>query len=220
MRLTNCFLLLCNLYLSLALPNFFPDPEVGDGASPSLMNFAAEEPSAELSQTFNNEQPDAKQPWTDQSPFAVSALNGQSGYELSDSSKGCGGGAGAKFRKRGLFCTQDDAPKAPTQETGQQPADNPKRPNGPSGPPPARDHPGAPHKDYQALPNFRWGVNQRWMRRADATEDDDSEMCGKEQFVVCDSGNPYYRTPLTGTYYALAQVSYCKFPHLDLQTVY
>lgn len=31
-------------------------------------------------------------------------------------------------------------------------------------------------------------------------------------FVVSDSGNPYYRVPLTGTvYYALSQASYCKF---------
>lgn len=202
MRLTACVVLLCNHHFSLAL----------DGASPSLINFGAEQPNAELSQTFNNEQPDAEQPWADLSPSIISPLNGQSGYELSDSSQGCGQGAGAKFRKRGLFCTQQDAPKAPTQETGQQPVDNPKRPSGPDGPPSPSNHPGKPGKDYQYLPDFRWGVNQRWMRRSDATEDDDSEMCGKEQFVVCDSGNPFYRIPLTGTvYYALGKVSYCKF---------
>lgn len=208
---------------SLALPNFFPDSEVGDGTSPSLTDFAAEQPNAELSQTLNNEEPDAKQPWADQSPFTISVLNGQSSFELSDSSKGCGRDAGAKFRKRGRFCTQVDAPKTPIQEAGQKPAEDPKRPNGPDGPPRPRDHPGIPHKDYQALPDFRWGVNQRWMRRADATEDDDSEMCGKGQFVVCDSGNPYFRIPLIGTvYYALSQASYCKFlnqPCWDLKTV-
>lgn len=80
MRLTNYIVLLCNI-----------DPEVGDGASPSLINFAAKQ------------QTDAKQPWADQSPLTISALNGQSGYEVSCSSKDCGRGASAKFRKRGLF---------------------------------------------------------------------------------------------------------------------
>lgn len=212
MRLTICIVLLCPLHLSLALPDFFPDPAVGDEASPSLlMNSAAEQPNTEPFQTFNNEQSDTKQPWADQSSFAISAPNSQSGYEISDVSKDCGRGAGAKFRKRASFCSQLDAPKTPIQEDGQQPVDNPKKPKGPEGPPLPLNHPGKPRKDYQFLPDFRWGVNQRWMNRLDATEDDDSDMCGKGKFVVCDSGNPYYRIPLRGTiYYALGKVSYCK----------
>lgn len=211
MLLTICIVLLCNLRFSLASPNFFPDPAVGEEASPSLMNSAAEQPNTEPFQTFINEQSDTSQSWADQSSFAFSAPNGQSGYEISDTSKDCGRGAGAKFRKRGAFCTPNDAVKTSTQEDGQQPVENPKRPNGPSGPPLPRDHPGKPHKDYQFLPDFRYGAEQSWMTRTDATEDDDSDMCGKGKFVVCDSGNPYYRTPLRGTvYYALAQVSYCK----------
>lgn len=210
MRLTTiCTVLLCNLHFSLALPNSFPDLAVGEKASPSLMNSAAEQPNTELFQTFSNEQLDTKQRWADQSSFVISAPNGQPDNEIFDASKDCGRGAGAKPRKRDSFCTQLNAPK-PTKEDGQQPVENPKKPNGPNGPPLPRNHPGVPQKDYQFLPDFRYGVNQNWMRRTDATKDDDSEMCGEGKFVVCDSGNPYYRIPLRGTvYYALSQVSYC-----------
>lgn len=172
MRLTICIVLLCTLHFSLALPPdfFFPDPAaVGDESSPSLLtnSAAAQQPNPEPFQQFNNEQSDTKQPWADQSSssFAISAPNSQSGYEMSDGSKDCGrGGAGAKFRKRGSFCSQLDAPKSttPTQEDGQQqPVDHPKTPNGHNSPPLPLNHPGKPNKDYQYLPDFRYGVSQR-----------------------------------------------------------
>lgn len=53
-----------------------------------------------------------------------------------------------------------------------KPADDPKRPNGPDGPPAPDDH---PLNDY----GFRWGITRKWMQRIEATEDDDSEVCGK-----------------------------------------
>lgn len=167
MRLTTCIIVLfCKLFFSLALPNFFSDPTVKEKAPPSLlMNSVAEQPNTELFQTFNNDQLATNQFLADQSSLVIwapTAPNGQAGYEISDASKDCSRNAGAKLRKRGSFCTQINAPKTPTQgEAGQKPTiDDPKRSNGPNSLPPFCDYPGVPHKDYQYLPDFRFGVDQ------------------------------------------------------------
>lgn len=202
MRFTIFILLLCDLHCSLALLNFLPDPAVEDGAPPPLVNFATGQPIAGLPQTFDNEQPGAKHPWDEPSSFDT-ALNVQSEYQISDANRDCGRAAGAKFRKRGSFCSQTPA---------QQPASSPKSPTNPEDLPTPKNHPGVPSEDYQDLNDLQFGARSPWMTRMLATEDDESEMCGKAMFVVCDSGNPYFRVPQLGTpYYALSEASFCKF---------
>lgn len=202
--------MLSSLFSSLT--QLFSDPEVGCGASASsIPNFAAQQPNSELSQSFSNKQPYTTQPWPDQSPFAISALDGESGQEVFELSKACGRGAGAKFNKNDLLCTPDTL-QPPTQEAGQRPAGNTETPNNPLGPPPPDEHPGKPSNDHQPEAETRWGATQSWMQRMEATEDKDSDMCGKGQFAICDSGNLYFRIHQVGTiYYALLQAAWCKF---------
>lgn len=198
MRPTISVVLLCNLHYSLTFPNFFSDQTVGgDGASSSLlMNFVAEQPNIAglLPQTFNN--------------------NEQSGAK-----QACGWGPdGAKknsVKEEASFCSQDDAPKTPTQESGQQPVGNPKsKPTGPEDSPASDDaQPGERYKEYEAWPSTNWMRKQPWLEHEYGAEDGESKMCEKRHFIICDAGNPLFRIAQIGTpfYVLLLYASECKF---------